>query len=88
VTERLHIENVGHGTALVELMLGQSVEVVGIEDLPDGAVKVYIGQRWRGIYCIAEAGDAADAIRREWSDPSRRLLIPRPPDSAIGQDAQ
>lgn len=62
------------------LLAGTAVEVVGVEDAPDGALRVFIVHRAEGRYVVVgpEFPDEQDALRRGWANTHARLLIPTP----------
>jgi hypothetical protein len=65
------------GVDMADLMTGRTAMVTGLEDEPDGALKVYVGPRWRGVYVLVDDAEAKDAIRRGWAV-GGHLLIPIP----------
>jgi hypothetical protein len=61
---------------------GSSVELVGVEDHPDGGIRCYIGHRARGMYCIIDDADAIQQTRLAWAG-GRRVLMPTPPSWCV-----
>lgn len=71
---------------MVDLMTGNTALVVGVEDGPDDALKVYIGARYRGVYVLVDDADAQREIRRAW-DTMGHVLIPLPDENHLHKDA-
>jgi hypothetical protein len=47
-------------------LLGPVVWITGVEDRPNGAMRVYVGQRGQGRYFLPEP-DEREPIRRAWA---------------------
>lgn len=46
-------------------LLGPVIWITGIEDRPNGAMRVYVGPRYKGRYFLPEP-DEREPIRRAW----------------------
>lgn len=68
-------------------MFGNSTQVVGVEDeLVDGALKVYVSHRSRGLYVLIDDEDAQRKVRNAWADQRTHVFIPLPPSGCLYQD--
>jgi hypothetical protein len=67
-------------------LAGTHCLVVGVEDGPDGTLKVYVDARWKGLYAIVEDAEAQEAIRRAWANTSSHLTITKPPPECLFRD--
>lgn len=72
------------GVGMADLLLGRTAMVTGVEEAR-GALKVYIGARWRGLHVLVDDAEAQTAIRRAWAH-GGHCLIPLPPAGAIRRD--
>lgn len=70
---------------MVDLMTGRTALVVGVKDDPDGALKVYVGARYRGIYVLVDDANAQHEIQRAWAT-GGHVLVPLPDDSQLHRD--
>ena len=62
--------------------------LTGIEDDPSGALRVYLGARYKGLYMLIEDAEAKDTFRRAWgSGAPHTWMWPLPPAEAILKDA-
>ena len=52
---------------MLDILSGQAVLIVGIEDNPDGGLRVYLGHRGDGIFVIVDDEDCIATIRQVWS---------------------
>jgi len=58
--------------------------LTGVEDDPSGALRVYLGARYKGLYLLVEDEDEKDFFRRGWrSGAPHTWMWPIPPDDAI-----
>ena len=60
MVSRAHV-NIG------DILLGQAVLIVGVEDNPDGGLRVYLGHRGDGIFVIVKDEASIATVRRAWS---------------------
>jgi hypothetical protein len=68
------------------LLTGNACLIVGVEDDPDGSLRVYLGARWKGIHVHVDDETARAEIRRAWGDPlSAHVFTARPPADALCQ---
>lgn len=74
------------GEAVANLLAGQSTFVVGIEDDPDGGLRVFLGHRSRGLYCVIDDAAAIEQIRAMWES-KMPFTIPIPPPNFIFEEA-
>lgn len=59
--------------------LGQNMAIVsGIEELDDGGLFVYLGQRGRRVGFILDDPEAQEQMRRAWADTTVHVLTPVP----------
>jgi hypothetical protein len=66
------------GCGLGDLLCGQTAMVTGIEDEGDGALRVYVGARYKGVYVLVDGQEAQGALRDAWAT-GDKVLIPLPP---------
>lgn len=59
--------------------------VVGVEEQPDGAWRVYLGHRAKGIYLLLEAAEA-EPFRRAWASGGHVWMAPIPPADLLHSD--
>ena len=52
---------------MIDILTGRSVEICGVEDGPDGALKVYVGPRYNGIYVLVTDQGDQDRVRNAWA---------------------
>lgn len=64
---------------------GDATMVTGVEDMDDGALKVYVGPRYNGIYCIVDDEEGKAAVRRAWGQ-GGHVFTAMPPADALFQD--
>lgn len=69
------------------LLAGTHCLVVGVEDGPEGMLKVYVDARHRGLYALVEDAEAQQAIRRAWANTSSHLTITIPPPECLFLDS-
>lgn len=66
--------------------LGRKVTLlVGVEDQPDGKVRAYLGARWKGIYVLVDAEEAAP-FRQAWASGQHIWMAPIPPSELLHRD--
>jgi hypothetical protein len=71
---------------ILGLALGTHTLVVGVEDDASGALRVYLGARWKNVYCLIDNEVDKDAVRRAWSHQGH-VTIPIPPADRLYVDA-
>jgi len=59
---------------------GDTTFMVGVEDHddPPGSLRVYVGHRYKNIYCIVDDEDAKRDVLRAWGH-GGHVLMPLPP---------
>lgn len=67
------------------LAFGFDVLVVGVEDDPNGMLRVYIGHRADGRYLLVADPATQERVRRAWG--WGHLTIPKPPADAVFSEA-
>lgn len=67
---------------------GTHTFVVGVEDNGDGALRVYLGHRAKGLYVLVEDEDAKAQVQRAWEGCSGHITIAVPPPECIFKDAR
>jgi hypothetical protein len=60
--------------------------LTGVEDDPDGGLRVYLGARHRKLYMLVEDEDAKETFRRAWGGGPHVWMWPVPPADAIFKD--
>ncbi len=66
---------------------GPTTFMVGLEEMEDGALKVYVDCRSRGLYVIVKDEEVKKELRSAWGDTSVHVLIPLPrPDQIFCDD--
>jgi hypothetical protein len=68
--------------SVIGLLDGSSSLVVGIQDEPGGGLRVYLGHRSDGVYCIIEDRAAIERLRCVWSG-NCQVVIATPPADCI-----
>lgn len=72
---------------VIPWLSGKSTIVVGVEDDPEtGMLRMYVGARWRGVYALIEDPEDQETLRREWADPTRILVVPKPEPDQLFKD--
>jgi hypothetical protein len=61
--------------------------LVGVEEQPDGAVRVYLGHRAKGVYLLVEP-EQADPFRRAWASGQHVWMAPVPPAERLLVDGE
>jgi hypothetical protein len=46
--------------------MGATTLVVGVEDDPDGSLRMYVGHRFKGIYAIVDDPAEKEKLRSAW----------------------
>jgi hypothetical protein len=64
------------------LFAGTHTLLVGVEDDPDGGIRVYLGHRGRGLYAVITDADAIEEVRNAWAG-GGHVTIPIPPRECI-----
>ena len=72
------------GCGVTEVLIGRTAEVTGLEDEPDGALRIYVGPRYKGVYAIVEDQELQRALWAAWSC-GGHVVIPRPPPECLMQ---
>jgi hypothetical protein len=73
--------------SITDVLMGRSALVTGITENDDGSLRVYVGARYLGRYCIIDDPDAAQEVCRAWADVTQKLFISAPPPDRIFCDA-
>ena len=71
---------------MVDLLFGTGVLIVGVEDQPEGWMKVYIGARYKNIYCVVTNPEDQERVRRAWNSTGMHVTMPKPDPSEIYDD--
>ena len=71
---------------MVDLLIGTGVLITGIEDQPEGWMKVYVGSRYKNIYVVCTEPEDQERVRRAWGSSAMHLMMPRPPPEALFDD--
>ena len=50
-----------------DILTGQAILIVGVEDNPNGGIRVYLGHRGDGIFVIVDDEESIATVRRSWS---------------------
>jgi len=56
--------------------------LVGLEDDPEGGVRVYFGSRHLNLHSHLDDPETIAYLRREWANVTAHVLIPTPPREA------
>jgi hypothetical protein len=71
---------------ILSLFFGHdSVMVVGVEDGPDGSLKVYIGARYQRRYVLVDDPQGQDNVRRAWGQ-GGHVFTQLPPNTCVFVD--
>lgn len=73
-------------SGLLGLVLGRNTLLVGVEEREDGALKCYLGARWKGIYCIVDDPEDKAEVRRLWGM-GQHVTFPIPDADELFTDA-
>lgn len=74
-------------TSPVDAMFRPVTMVVGVEDDPDGGLRVYLGARYKNIYLLVDEA-AKDSVRRGWGAGGHLWLWPIPPADILHREAK
>ena len=74
------------GVGMGDLMTGRTAAVSGLSEDDDGALKVYVGHRHKGLYLLVDDPVAQEAIRDAWGY-GGHVLIPLPEAGQVFADA-
>ena len=67
---------------MIDLLFSDGHLIVGLEDDPDGSLRVYLDARFRGIHTHVDNEEAKAEVRRAWSGAMSHITT-RVPDSAL-----
>lgn len=70
----------------LDILTGNATLVVGIEDTPDGALKVYIDARYLRRYVVATDPDEIAEVRRAWNSSTGHVFMRTPPPEVVMVD--
>lgn len=81
----IHTEFIG--CSLGDVVAGKAAIVTGLQDEPDGALRVYIGARYKQIFVVIrpdtdEGQEAQRVLRQAWAT-GGHVLIPLPDPEAM-----
>ena len=71
---------------MVDLLFGTGVLIVGVEDQPEGWLKVYIVARYKNIYCVVKDPEDQERVRRAWGSTAMHLTMPKPEPHQVYSD--
>lgn len=71
---------------LFNLLTGDSVLMVGVEDDPEGGIRVYINARYLGQYVLCTNPDDINRVRNAWGSTAQHVFMPTPPPEMVFQD--
>jgi hypothetical protein len=69
--------------SLMGLLSGTSTFVVGVEDDPDGSLRMYVGHRARGIHTHVVDERDKQELRRAWANVMGHVVVEAPPVEAL-----
>ena len=61
--------------------------LVGLEETTQGALKVYLGHRAKGLYLLVTDAEEQETFRRAWATRQHVWMWPLPPADEIRSDA-
>ncbi len=61
--------------SIVDIFLGRSFLITGIEDDPKGGLRVYIGPRYESNFFIVEDDASIKQVRQKWGSGMGHLFI-------------
>ena len=70
------------GCGFGDLLSGGTTELVGVEDDPSGALRAYIGARYRGLYVLIDDAEGQQVVRDAWASRCK-VLMPLPASDQI-----
>lgn len=79
-------ESVVMSGGLLGLLFGGSTLCTGIEDDPSGALRMYVGPRYKGIYALIVDSADQEALRHAWAG-SAHVVVPTPSPDQLFMDA-
>jgi len=63
--------------------------LVGLEDEPDGSLRVYLGARYKGIYLRVPAGEESQReFRRAWNSGGHVFMAPVPSADVLHREVR
>lgn len=66
---------------MIDLLFSDGHLVVGIEDDPDGSLRVYLDMRSRGIHTHVDDEDAKAEVRSAWANAMSHITTRVPNDA-------
>lgn len=70
--------------SVIGLLTGDSTLIVGLGECADGALKVYVGSRGRGVYVVVTDEAEKVRVRRAWAASyNGHLFMATPPREAL-----
>lgn len=69
---------------MLGLLTGHETIIVGLGETEGGALKVYLGHRSRGVYCVV-TDECREGIQRAW-DGHTHVVVKKPPSEALFSD--
>lgn len=71
---------------MLGLFTGSQTICTGIEDDPSGALRVYVGPRYKGVYALLTNERDIAVMRRAWGSMSAHIVIPTPSADSLFHD--
>ena len=50
-----------------DILTGEAILIVGVEDNPNGGIRVYLGHRGDGIFVVVDDEESIATVRHAWS---------------------
>lgn len=68
------------------LFAGTHTLLVGVEDDPEGGLRLYLGHRAKGAYAVIDDPEEIARIRQSWGGARGYITVPIPPAECIYVD--
>lgn len=71
---------------MTDLLFGNACLIVGVEDDPGGWLKVYLGARYKNIYCVVTNPEDQERVKKAWGSTAMHVTMPLPDPSELFND--
>src|SRR5687767_14429329 len=73
---------------IAALLPGNATLLVGVERETDGALRLYVGARYRGTYAVIAPGEDTDRVEAAWNGSMGHLWMTPIPDALFCDKAE
>jgi len=72
-------------SGLLGLYTGNSTYCIGVEDDPSGALRMYVGARYKGWFALITDETDKESLRRAWASRGH-VVVPKPEPDQLFHD--